>query len=158
MEIKTECKTKRTAWNKGLVGYNAGEKSHLWKGGKTIGICEYCGETFGYWESSQKGKYCSKTCSNRANAKTGKDNPTWTEEPKYNAIHAWVREYKEPMVECSRCGESGEDTVLHWANVDHEYRRNLDDYICLCVKCHCEYDRKFNNKRWGKYEKLYNLV
>lgn len=40
---------------------------------------------------------------------------------------------------CSDCGEAKK---TQWANVDHTYRRVLEDYIELCAKCHRLYDRK----------------
>ena len=33
---------------------------------------------------------------------------------------------------------------IHWANIDHKYRRNLDDWIGLCAKCHRRYDIENN--------------
>lgn len=39
--------------------------------------------------------------------------------------------------------------MYHWANIDHKYRRLLDDYISMCVSCHRQYDKN-NNKRIKK--------
>lgn len=94
----------------------------------------------------------------KESSKKGKDSPHWKERPTYDAIHMWVKKYKGLAKECSRCGKNREETVLHWANIDHKYNRNLEDYICLCVKCHWEYDKKFNGKSKGVNRKdLYNL-
>lgn len=91
-------------------------------------------------------------------SKKGQDSPHWKEKPTYDALHMWIRKYKGLTNECSRCGRSKKETVLHWANIDHKYRRNLEDYICLCVRCHWEYDKKFNDKKNGVNRKdLYNL-
>lgn len=37
------------------------------------------------------------------------------------------------------CGKNG--NRIHWANINHKYRRILKDYIALCAKCHGEYDK-----------------
>ena len=64
----------------------------------------------------------------------------------YHGIHLWVNKWKGKPTTCEGCGKPGlTGQRIHWANVDHKYRRILDDYIRLCVKCHKEYD-KINNK------------
>jgi hypothetical protein len=35
----------------------------------------------------------------------------------------------------------------HWANLSHEYRRDLEDYREMCQKCHFRYDRE--SGAWG---------
>lgn len=58
----------------------------------------------------------------------------------YNALHQWVKRYKgKPMV-CEHCGATSKDRKLAWANKDHRYNRNLDDFISLCYPCHKKYD------------------
>lgn len=70
----------------------------------------------------------------------GEKSKDWKgENASYVAIHQWVRRWKK-KTQCSVCGEK--DKRLEWANIDHQYRRNLDDYICLCVRCHKIYDIK----------------
>jgi hypothetical protein len=61
------------------------------------------------------------------------------EEATYSSKHHWVRNHKGKPKICENCGKSAK----HWANIDHKYHRDLDDYIALCVKCHKKYDRKF---------------
>jgi len=65
----------------------------------------------------------------------------------YVAIHIWVKKHRGKAKICEHCGKNGKEWRIEWANIDHEYRRNLDDYISLCVSCHSIYDRKYN---WGK--------
>ena len=65
----------------------------------------------------------------------------------YSAIHIWVNKWKGRPITCEKCGKTDlTNKQIHWANIDHKYRRVLDDYIRLCRKCHCEYD-KINNLR-----------
>lgn len=62
----------------------------------------------------------------------------------YGALHSWVSKWKGKPQECSNCGTTKRGRY-HWANIDHKYRRVLDDYIRLCPSCHRNYDLK-NNK------------
>ena len=43
----------------------------------------------------------------------------------------------------------------HWSNKNHKYLKRYDDWKPLCVKCHANYDKEFNNKfnykNYGKY-------
>lgn len=66
------------------------------------------------------------------------------ENPGYSALHKWVVKWKEKPTECEMCGRG--NCRLEWANVDHLYKRILNDYIALCVSCHFRFDQEFNNK------------
>jgi hypothetical protein len=40
--------------------------------------------------------------------------------------------------------------------VDHQYRRNLDDYVAMCQSCHMRYDKKHgygNRKQAGRVDR-----
>lgn len=63
------------------------------------------------------------------------------------ALHSWVSRSKGKAKKCSHCGKEGSGKEMHWANKDHSYRRNLDDFIELCSSCHQKYDRANNNWR-----------
>lgn len=81
----------------------------------------------------------------RKGTRTGEANPVWKgERVGYRAIHTWVGEHKPRTGSCTTCGQSGK---TDWANIDHEYHRDLDDYIELCVKCHRAYDRELKERR-----------
>jgi len=69
----------------------------------------------------------------------------WKENVGYRAIHLWVIKNKGKANKCSHCGAN--TGKIEWANIDHKYRRNLDDYIQLCTSCHRDYDIKNNNYR-----------
>lgn len=62
--------------------------------------------------------------------------------PGYGAIHDWVRRWKGTPNLCENCGAT--DRYMNWANIDHQYKRVLEDYIRLCVPCHREFDKKFD--------------
>jgi hypothetical protein len=57
----------------------------------------------------------------------------------YPAKHCWIKKHKIKPKCCPKCGSIKN---LEWANIDHKYKRNLNDYICLCAKCHYKHDIK----------------
>jgi hypothetical protein len=80
-------------------------------------------------------------------AMSGKNNVIWKgDNVGYGSLHFWIRRYKGRPKKCSNCGiigkKIGRRWSIDWANIDHKYRRNLDDYIALCQKCHKVYDLK----------------
>ena len=61
----------------------------------------------------------------------------------YRDLHNWVARWKGQPSTCEKCGrERLTGHSIHWANIDHKYRRVLDDWIRLCAKCHKDYDKK----------------
>jgi len=68
------------------------------------------------------------------------------------AIHAWVKRWKGSPIDCEKCGIKGK--FMQWANIDHKYRRVLDDFISMCAKCHFKYDVEvLKSKRSGNHNK-----
>ena len=59
----------------------------------------------------------------------------------YSSIHHWVRDRKGSAEMCENCGKTKWETRIEWSNIDHKYRRDVNDYQALCVKCHKEYDK-----------------
>jgi hypothetical protein len=73
---------------------------------------------------------------------TGEKNPNWKgDSAGYFSIHGWVIRQKGKADHCTKCGTTTAKRY-EWANVDHQYRRNLDDYIPMCQSCHMRYDKK----------------
>lgn len=93
-----------------------------------------------------RGKYCSNRCAN-----FGTHSHCWidtldvktTGDKAYNTLHTWVRRNKQKPKQCEQCGQ---ERYLQWANKDGKYRRNLNDYVALCVPCHVRYDVSHNSK------------
>lgn len=56
----------------------------------------------------------------------------------YWAIHAWVRRNKIKPTSCLECKQESKN--IWWANISGQYKRDLDDYIALCCKCHRKMD------------------
>ena len=60
---------------------------------------------------------------------------------KYKILHRWVRKHKPKTDSCQSCGLNKR---LQLANISGEYRKDIDDYEWLCIKCHYEkYHRKY---------------
>ncbi len=95
---------------------------------------------------SGRTKYCSKKCMDiiqKGNPKTSGENSNhWKgDNVTYQAKHMRVRKYRGYPTKCEQCGkESSNNRIIHWANKSHEYRRDLSDWIRLCIKCHKKYD------------------
>jgi hypothetical protein len=75
------------------------------------------------------------------------------ETARYVAKHNWVQYHKGKAMRCenkgchyprtnTRGGVILAPSKFEWANVDHKYRRVLEDYISLCHYCHYEYDKQ----------------
>ena len=71
-------------------------------------------------------------------------NPMWRgDDVGYQALHIWIRRNKGKPIRCEHCGSETEKKY-EWANKSHKYKRDLDDWIRLCTKCHKKYDKKCN--------------
>lgn len=70
------------------------------------------------------------------------NNGMWKgDDASYVAIHMWVRRHKGVPSKCEHCAKkSNQPRVIQWANIDHKYKRDLDEWISLCVSCHKKYD------------------
>ncbi len=62
----------------------------------------------------------------------------------YNALHCWVKKHLGKAIECIWCHKT--TGRIDWANISHEYKRELNDWMMLCHKCHINYDRETG---WG---------
>lgn len=58
----------------------------------------------------------------------------------YRLLHYWVENnLGKPMI-CSICGVENK-TRYHWANLSGEYKKDITDWIRLCVQCHMKKDK-----------------
>ena len=65
----------------------------------------------------------------------------------YEALHGWVSKHRGKPNVCEFCKRKVFDKrKIHWANVDHKYKRVLEDFIRLCHSCHREYDKRFKKQ------------
>ena len=80
------------------------------------------------------------------NNSRGEKNHNWKgDKVDYGSLHSWIRRHLSKPTECEHCGKIGKKENnkwnIHWANIDHTYKRNTKDWIALCPKCHGEYDK-----------------
>lgn len=72
---------------------------------------------------------------------TGEKNPNWKGNTVgYSALHLWVKRWLGKPSKCEHCGKTVKGVGIHWANRTGEYKRDLNDWLRLCSKCHREYD------------------
>lgn len=68
------------------------------------------------------------------------NNPMWLgDKVKMSGLHDWVYVRLGNPSKCELCSTT-EDRVYHWANKSGEYRRDIADWLRLCVPCHRKYD------------------
>lgn len=73
------------------------------------------------------------------NAQMGKKNHQWKgNKVGYFCLHKWIHRHKERKYFCFICNEY--KVFTNFANIDNQYKRNLKDYIEVCVSCHRIFD------------------
>lgn len=89
------------------------------------------------------GKFCSEKCYGKSKKElVGDLNSNWKgDKVGYQGLHNWVIRWLGKPTKCEQCKKNGlTGRQIHWANIDHEYRRDLDDWVRLCCSCHKLYD------------------
>ena len=149
-------------WESGHFGSSAGYKYLM-----ECLICKKHFEISGYIFNRRKsnGTFCSPQCHGlfkigKESAKKGKKYPhlsgkkssSWknTNEITYGGIHRRIYRTLGKPKTCKHCGKKSSERKLNWANINHKYRWNLDDWISLCISCHRRHDIKNNLKAGNK--------
>lgn len=128
-------------WNKDLKGIHLSPKSEFKKG-----HIQLDGFTKGHtpWNKGLPVRL-SPNSEFKKGDNAEEKNLNWKgEEASYRSKHAWVRRYKGTPSKCEHCGRT-DKKKYEWANIDHKYRRKLEDYIRLCTSCHRKYDNAMEN-------------
>lgn len=72
----------------------------------------------------------------------GENHPNWKgEDVSYSGLHKWVTSRLGKPDTCEHCEAndlSGND--IQWCNKSGKYKRDVNDWLRLCVKCHRKYD------------------
>jgi hypothetical protein len=118
-------------------------------------FCKICGKDF-FFPNVRGRKCCSIICSKKAiilgnKKRKGIEKPNQSGNKSANwkgnnvgmgALHEWViKNLGQPTV-CEYCKKTGLTSHnIHWANKSHEYKRDLNDWLRLCVSCHHKYDK-----------------
>ena len=143
---------------------------------KVVDIAKECNInriTIGRWRKKfgiPSRKFSSEAIAKMSRDKKGKntneDNHNWKgDKAGYKVIHDWVKIRKPKPKNCEECGIRKD--YLELANISGEYKRDINDYRYLCVKCHKIFDNTLeqfieggkktrfkkghkNKKRWKK--------
>lgn len=63
----------------------------------------------------------------------------------YRAKHRWIAKILGKADHCEVCGADEipkeYKRFFQWANIDHKYSRNTEDYIQMCLGCHKSHDQ-----------------
>lgn len=91
------------------------------------------------WNKGTKGVCVPWNKGGESPGTTNEKHPLWKGDAvSYDGLHKWVKRKLGSPKECVFCGES--EKKIEWANIDHSYRRDLDDWLPLCRSCHRKYD------------------
>lgn len=72
----------------------------------------------------------------------GVNHPKWKgKRVSYRNLHRWVERYMGKPHKCEIC-KTTKNREYEWANKSHEYKRELSDWLRLCIPCHKRYDNK----------------
>ena len=86
------------------------------------------------------GEYCLSRAAESSRLYTGEKNHKWKgNNVGYVGLHSWIARKKGKPKKCEKCKKEGEGRY-EWANISGEYRRNVNDFIRLCVVCHKNFD------------------
>lgn len=78
--------------------------------------------------------------------KIGDKSPNWVgDKISKDGVHDWVEKWKGKPKRCQACGTT-KAKRYEWVNVDHSYKRVLEDFIRMCVPCHQLFDWEFNDR------------
>lgn len=62
------------------------------------------------------------------------------ESTNYRTIHWWVQRVLGKPNKCEYCDNTNAK-AYDWANIDHTYKRDINDWVRLCRSCHIKFDR-----------------
>jgi len=93
-------------------------------------------------------KYSLKSIRQGASKRMGKLNNKWKgDKVSYRSLHKWVERHLGKSDTCEECGiKNFIGHQIHWANINHEYKRNLTDWRRLCTKCHGIFDTQLRRE------------
>ena len=98
-------------------------------------------------ERKSKIQFCSIKCQKLGASlylPRGKNHFNWKQKPSYNAIHRWIERQLGKPKNCSRCG-TVTAKKYEWANISKKYKREINDWIRLCTRCHQLEDGHYKN-------------
>jgi len=117
-------------FQKGMIPWNKGVKTGI------IPKSAFKKGNHGYWAGKKRP------------AMTGINHFAWRgDEAGYMAIHDWIKYHYGKADKCEQCRRQGVSKRFEWANVSGEYKKDINDWIKLCSKCHHQVD-DIVNRGW----------
>ena len=149
LKNKKSCSKKCASSGENNKLYGKTGKDHPAYKEKVQCICKTCGKIqYVTINTAKTKKYCSPECQYAAGQSkemiakiSGENNITWKgDDVGYRGRHYRIVKLKGPAknYKCIDCAKQASD----WSNIDHLYKRNLDDYSPRCTSCHRIYDNK----------------
>ena len=98
---------------------------------------------YGKWMMGKK--HTQETKEKMGLAHQGDKNHNWLGiDVGYVSLHEWVNRKLGQPDTCEFCGELGlKGQRIHWASKSREYKRDLNDWLQLCVSYHWKYDQSW---------------
>lgn len=139
-ELSEETKNKISESKKGTLPWNTGTKGLVKPWNKGLKQQTNTGKT--HFKKNQAPWNKGEKHLQIENEK----HPMWKgDDVGYCGLHIWVKRHLGASSKCEKCGKEFTGRQIHWANKDHTYKRNLEDWIRLCASCHQKYDIENNN-------------
>jgi len=117
--------------------------------------CETCRANFND-SPSNKRRFCSRSCKEKWQSSKPELASRWKGEDGNTAsIHRWINAMRGGRPSkcqwCNREPGRGKDgrAKIHWANLSRKYKRDILDWVAICISCHWRYDNKVANLRNG---------
>lgn len=115
--------------------------------------CVICTTSFDFSSRYPEKVTCSRACAAKLQFIRYGSGRT-VKKPSYKGIHSWINLHFTRPEKCTQCGitpSKGKDgrSKIHWANKSGEYKRDITDWVALCISCHWKYDHK--EKNLGKF-------
>lgn len=137
LPCKLKFYTKRSGFTRKDNGRNASwfsEGCKPWNAG-TIGLISPNAGSF------QKGVRANPTTEFKKGEMVGASNPKWKGDAvRYDTLHNWVKRRLGKAIRCEKGKGAEHRSPFQWANKSREYKRDLEDWVQLCCRCHIRYD------------------
>jgi len=105
------------------------------------------------WNNGTKGIMKKNSGSFTLGQTAGYKNINWRgESVKYHALHSWLYRNLGKANKCENIFCPNKSSYFEWANKDHSYKRNLNDWMQLCSSCHKRYDLRFIKRKEWKFQ------
>lgn len=99
--------------------------------------CKNCLVKFTRW-AFRKAIFCSRLCKQKY--MVADKNGSWKgDKVGYYGLHKWVENQLGKPKRCESC-KTIKAKKYEWANISKSYKRELSDWVRLCVSCHHYFD------------------